>query len=116
MVNFPNISEIFDFLVANLGVPDKSMISERFPHAKPFDNKKLFPENLFPEKVFPAIEKNCSGEKNLGGNGGEVSVVSGFPRFVQISGFLGEFSFLDISEMMDFPSTPEILDFFVEYL
>ena len=30
----PRFLEILDFLLANLGVPDESMISGRFPHAK----------------------------------------------------------------------------------
>ena len=31
MMDFPNISEILDFLIANLRIPDKSMISGRTP-------------------------------------------------------------------------------------
>ena len=37
-------------------------------------------------------------------------------EFSRISGFLGKFSFLDISEMMDFTNISEILDFFVANL
>ena len=42
--------------------------------------------------------------------------MSGFPRFFRISGFLGKYSFLDISEMMDFLNISKILDFFVANL
>ena len=43
MMDFTNISEILDFFVANLGIFDKSMLSGRFPHAKPFENRS-FPD------------------------------------------------------------------------
>ena len=60
IMDFPNISEILDFLVANLGIPDNSMISDRFPHAKPLENRKLLSENLIGEK--------CLGGKTRGTN------------------------------------------------
>ena len=80
MMDFTNIPEILDFLVAHLRIPDESMISGRFPHAKPVENK------LSPEKRFPETEKNDFGEKFLGEKfrGGNVSGGNGF-RSVQIS-------------------------------
>ena len=34
--DFQNIQDLFDFLLANLGILDKSMISVRFPHGEKF--------------------------------------------------------------------------------
>ena len=58
MMDFPNIPEILDFLLADLGIPDKAMISERSPHVKPFENRN----------VSPKLKKTVFGEKFLGGN------------------------------------------------
>ena len=121
-MDFPNIPEILDFLVANLGIPDKSIISVGFPHAKPFeyrDPRNFSPRLLFPEKMFPETEKKLFRGKRFSVEmflGGKVSVVSGFPRFVRISGFLGKFSFQDIFEIMDFRNISEIFDFLVANL
>ena len=55
MKDFPNILEIldFDFLLANPGIPDKAMISVRFPLARLFENRNFSPRNFSPkpEKV-----------------------------------------------------------------
>ena len=92
MMDFTNISEILDFLVTNLGILDISMISRRIPHAKHVENRNFSP--IF----FSRDRKNCFGGKFLGekflgtnvsGGGAKVSVVSRFPRFVRMSGFLG---------------------------
>ena len=48
MMDFPNIPEILNFLLANLRILDKSMISGRFPYAKPLEST-FFREELFPE-------------------------------------------------------------------
>ena len=93
MMDFPNISEILDFLVANLGVLDKSMISGRFPHAKQkLSPEKLFPEKLVPEKLFPETDENAFWEKFLGGN------VSGGVRFPLCPDFRDFSGFLDFWE------------------
>ena len=42
---FP-IPESLDFLLAILGIPHTSMISGRFPHAKPFGNRNFPRETL----------------------------------------------------------------------
>ena len=50
MMDFTNISEILVFFVANPGILDKSMISVRFPHAKPFVNRS-FPDFVISGRV-----------------------------------------------------------------
>ena len=90
MMDFPNIPEILDFLLANFGNPDKSMISGRFPQAKPFKNRNFSPRNISPRnlnfsgKSFSG--KSFSGEMFLGER---VSVESGFPEICPDSGISG---------------------------
>ena len=67
MKDFPNISKISDFLSANLGNLDKSMISERYPQARAFINRNFSHEKLFPEKL-KVLAETFLGEKFLGGN------------------------------------------------
>ena len=98
MMDFRNISEILDLLMANLGILAKSMTSERFPHAKPFENKKnekLFPERLSPEKLFPVTDKNGLGEKFLEGN---IFWGEGFPC-VRISEICPDFGISGIVQL-----------------
>ena len=64
---FLNIREILDFLLANFGNPDKSMISGRFPQAKPFENRNFSPRKHFPEKL-NFLGEMFLGEKFLEGN------------------------------------------------
>ena len=87
MRDFPNIPEILDSLLANFGNLDQSMISGRFPQAKPFENKNFSPRNISPRnlnfsgKSFSG--KTFSGEIFLGERD---SVESGFPKICADSG------------------------------
>ena len=66
MMDFTNISEILDISIANLGILVKSMISVRFPHAKPFVNRS-FPDFVISGRVPPLdiSEMMFLGEKFL---------------------------------------------------
>ena len=82
------------FLVSKSWIPDKSMISRRFPHAKPSKNKSFPPTNFSPKpkqtvsgKSFSG--KSFSGKMFLGGN------VSGGERFPQCLYFWDYFWFRD---------------------
>ena len=115
MMDFPNISEFLDFLLANHWILDKSMISGRYQHAKPLKTK-TFPRETFPREIFPRVFYR--GKVSQG-----ILEFPGYPRndgfrkrkkvliSVKIPGFLGYLSFMDIPEMMDFTNIPEILDF-----
>ena len=71
------IPGILDSLLANLGNLDNSMISGKFPQAKPFENRNFSPEKHFPEKL-KLLGEMFLGEKFLGGN------VSGGKSFCRI--------------------------------
>ena len=90
MKDFPNTPEIHDFLLANLGNLDKSMISGKFPQAKPFENRNFSPRNISPRNLNfsgKGFSGKCfSGEMFLGER---VSVESGFPEIFPDSGISG---------------------------
>ena len=90
MMDFPNIPEILDFLLANLGIPNKSMISGRFPHAKPSENRNFSPRNfsstIFSGKSFSG--KSFSGEMSLGGKGFRSVRISQICSGFEISGIV----------------------------
>ena len=67
MMGFPNIYEILDFLLANLGIPDKSMISGRFPHAKLSENRNFSPRNFSPKPKTRSWGKKSFSEKSFSG-------------------------------------------------
>ena len=98
MTDVPNIIKILDFLLADLGNPDTSLITGGFPQAKPFENRnfsaeKHSPRNLnFSGKCFSG--KSFSGETFLGGR---VSVESEFPEICPDSG---------ISRIVEAPGYP----------
>jgi hypothetical protein len=60
MKDFPNIPEIHDFSIRNLGNLDKSMISRKFHKQNLFETETFFPEKHFHEKL------KLLGEKFLG--------------------------------------------------
>ena len=77
MTDVPNIIKILDFLLANLGNPDTSLITGGFPQAKPFENRNFSPEKHFPEQL-KLLGEMFLGEMFLGGN------VSGRNSFCRI--------------------------------
>ena len=90
MKGFLNIPEIHEFLLANLGNPDKSMISGDFHKQTLVLNRNFSPRNISPRNLNfsgKSYSGKCFSEEMF--LGGRVSVESGFPEICPDSGISG---------------------------